>query len=110
MCSEKEGPLNTFGSLCCESCSNYCDDCNGLIFHIGCKAEHLKHCSKKSRSQRSLAVAIQTIQDKESELKSANAQLAMIKSHIQQLESEIANAQNSKAQAERDLEAENAGK
>jgi septal ring factor EnvC (AmiA/AmiB activator) len=87
-----------------------CEACDELIFHRGCKAEHSKQCSKKSRTQRSLAVAVQTIQDKESELESANAQLAMIKSRIQQLESEIADARNKRAKVETELKADNAGK
>lgn len=58
---------------CCQRCVTSSDEekCDVILLHTHCKAEHLKTCSKKSRAQRLLSTAIETISTSESDLTEA---------------------------------------
>lgn len=93
---------------CCESCMAYCDeeDCENIHFHESCLAEHLKNCTKKSRAQRLLSTAIQTISTTESDLTEAMSQLVRIQSRIESLKGTLAEAKEAKISAELESKAE----
>jgi peptidoglycan hydrolase CwlO-like protein len=69
----------------------------------------LKICNKKSRAQRALSAAEQTITNTESELADANSQLKSIQNHIGSLEWRLEDAKKKKVAAEVELKAEETG-
>jgi hypothetical protein len=87
---------------CCESCIDRCDDCEDLVFHRGCLAEHLQVCNKKSRAERTLAAYNQTIKTTEEKLEEAKAQLARQVAYIAKLENKLHGAKEDKINAEED--------
>lgn len=95
-------------SACCESCSAVCDeeDCDDIFFHRGCLAEHLQNCTGKSRAQRMLSAAVQTISTTESDLTEAKSQVKRIQSRIESLECTLAQAKEAKMLAELKSKAE----
>jgi predicted nucleic acid-binding Zn-ribbon protein len=68
----------------------------------------LKNCNNKSRAQRALSAAEQTITNTESELADAKSRLLRIQDHIGSLESRLENAKKEKVEAETQLKAEEA--
>lgn len=106
ICKEKE--KNDKEITCCESCLAFCDeeDCDNISFHRSCLAEHLKNCTKKSRAQRMLSTAVQTISTTESDLTEAKSQLIRIQSRIESLERTLAQAKEAKMSAELESKAE----
>lgn len=98
-------------AVCCSECMTGCDDCeeadpeNDAIIHECCLAEHMKTCSQKSRTQRKLSFAKQTILDQETALKKAKLDLAETKKRIDTIEDTLKKARKAKVAAEKELKA-----
>mmetsp|Transcript_34816 Transcript_34816/g.33130 ORF Transcript_34816/g.33130 Transcript_34816/m.33130 type:complete len:178 (-) Transcript_34816:202-735(-) len=87
---------------CCQSCSTSCEEtsCEELIFHKSCLVEHLKNCTQKSRAQRMLSTACETISTTESDLVQSESELVRIQSRIELLKGTLAEAKEAKILAE----------
>jgi hypothetical protein len=107
-------PSTAERSTCCETCVVTCEDCIAAegedgdypIFHKCCLVEHLKNCSQKSRTQRKISAANQTITEKTAALAEAKQHLSRAQREVQTIEQALANAQTEKMAAEAELKSE----
>lgn len=86
-----------------KNCIAHCIECDDLTFHKTCLPYHEINCSNTSRAERALRMAEQTIAATESELRKAKSFCARIQHDITSLERKLAQAEQKKEQAERDL-------
>jgi hypothetical protein len=91
-----------------------CEDCKAAegedgdfpVSHKCCLVEHLKNCSQKSRRQRKISAANQTITEKTVALTEANKRLSRAQREVQTIEQALADAQREKLAAEEELQSE----
>mmetsp|Transcript_12875 Transcript_12875/g.30542 ORF Transcript_12875/g.30542 Transcript_12875/m.30542 type:complete len:168 (+) Transcript_12875:113-616(+) len=106
ICDDRErrtGEPNEVGTAAiCESCISYpgCDACGSdVTICKGCIQEHLKTCSKKTRSERVIASADLEISFCETSIRKLRQEIESKQSKLRQVEAKLAAAQARKSAA-----------
>jgi hypothetical protein len=106
VCEENIGKSESVNAMSCLSCIAHCNECDDLLFHKSCLPYHEINCSMQSRAERALRLAEQSITTTESDLRKAKSYLSRIQHDVTSLERKLAQAEETKAKAQRDLQSE----